>query len=380
MRSGDDAPLRVLHIAAPGMVGGLERVLCTLAVAQCRAGIEARVALIIEPACETPPLLAQLHAEGVPAHPIVIRGRAYLRERAAVAALCHQWQPDVVHTHGYRADVVDSGAARRLGIPCLTTFHGMVGGDWRNRLYEAAQRRVARRLDAVIAVSKPIGDRLRASGVRAAALHVIPNAHEERVSFEDRVVARRELGLPGEGFVVGWLGRLSREKGADVLLDALRLPGAEDVHAAFLGDGPQRAALRARCAASRLQGRVTWHGQVVDAARFLRAFDAFVLSSRTEGTPMTLFEAMEAGTPIVATRVGGVPAVVRPSEALLVPSEDPPSIAAALRAIRQDPASAGARANMARARLAAEYRVGPWVQRYEAVYRHIQRPRATVAR
>ena len=99
------------------------------------------------------------------------------------------------------------------------------------------------------------------------------------------------------------------------------------------------------------------------------AFDVFVLSSRTEGTPIALFEAMAAGVPIVATRVGGVPDVVSPLEAALVPAEDPVALAAEIRAIYRDPATGQRRARAARARLERDFSVAPWLDRYEAIYR-----------
>jgi glycosyltransferase involved in cell wall biosynthesis len=113
-------------------------------------------------------------------------------------------------------------------------------------------------------------------------------------------------------------------------------------------------------------------GQVTEAARLIKAFDVLVLSSRTEGTPMVLFEAMAARVPVVATAVGGVPDVVSQNEALLVPPDRPDELASAIAAVRNDPAAARTRADAAAKRLATEYAVGPWVERYAAVYRGIR--------
>ena len=112
-------------------------------------------------------------------------------------------------------------------------------------------------------------------------------------------------------------------------------------------------------------------GQIADAARLIPAFDVLVLSSRTEGTPIVLFEAMAARVPVVATAVGGVPDVVGEREALLVPPDRPDALARAIASVREDPGSARARAAAAATRLATEYAVGPWVERYAAVYRGV---------
>jgi len=220
-----------------------------------------------------------------------------------------------------------------------------------------------------------MGDQLARAGVGPGRLHVVPNAYTLRSHFADRTTARRELGLPLDAFIVGWIGRLTPEKGADVLVDAMPMLD-EDMIASFIGDGGERQGLSAR-AVSRAPGRVSWQGLRLDAAHLLRAFDVFVLSSRTEGTPMVLFEAMDAGVPIVATRVGGVPDVVGPREALLVNADDPRSLAAAIRKARSDPQAALSRAQLARARLMAEYAVAPWVERYSAIYRQVIREKVT---
>jgi glycosyltransferase involved in cell wall biosynthesis len=185
----------------------------------------------------------------------------------------------------------------------------------------------------------------------------------------DRAHARERLGLPGDGVLVGWVGRLSREKAPDVLLEALGLMGADPPLTAFVGDGREAAALKARTAALGLEGKVRWTGLVDGAARLLPAFDAFVLSSRTEGTPIVLLEAMAAGVPVIVTRVGGVPDVVSDAEAVLVPSEDPAALAGALRSVLADAVGSARRSAAAQGRLARDFAEGPWLDRYEVLYR-----------
>src|SRR5207245_6251293 len=100
------------------------------------------------------PFLAPLAQVGITTHQLVFPGRAYWRERRAIAALCRHVRPDIVHTHGYRPDVVDAGVARRLGIPVVTTVHGFTGGGWKNRCYEWLQLRALHPCDAVVAVKR----------------------------------------------------------------------------------------------------------------------------------------------------------------------------------------------------------------------------------
>lgn len=318
-------------------------------------------------------LLEKLATGGVATHRIGVRSRAYWRERAAIRELCLRLRPDVVHTHGYRPDVLDAGVARALGIPIVTTVHGFTGGDWKNRWYERLQRRAYRRFDAVVAVARPLATELVRTGVPPSRVHVVRNAWQETLPPLERAVARRALGIPTRGLHVGWAGRVSFEKGADVLLDALAYLGDSAPRASVLGTGPQRALLEKRARALGLAEHIRWHGAIPDAGRLLAAFDVFVLCSRTEGTPIVLFEAMAAGVPIVATRVGGVPDVVSPAEAMLVPADDPAALAAAIRGVHEMPAAAARRASAARARLERDFSVAPWLERYESIYRSVCR-------
>jgi glycosyltransferase involved in cell wall biosynthesis len=123
-----------------------------------------------------------------------------------------------VHSHGYRADIVDAMHLRRT-VPIVTTVHGYTGGGIRNRVYEGLQRRAFRQFDGVVAVSAQLGREL-GKAVRSECLHVLPNAFHPP-PLATRAAARAALGIPVDSFVAGWVGRMSKEKGADVLLDAL---------------------------------------------------------------------------------------------------------------------------------------------------------------
>lgn len=356
----------ILHVTAPGAVGGLERVVQALTTGLRHAGRDARVIAVLDAGTDGTPFLAGLEAAAVPVMPVPLPPRAYLGERRRLADLFKSLAPELIHTHGYRADVQAGAVARRLGLPTVTTVHGFTGGGWKNRIYEVLQRRAFRRFDAVVAVSRPLGDRLREDGVATGRLHVVPNAAPPTGPALGRDAARRVLGLAHDAFVAGWVGRLSHEKAPDLLVGALTHAPAH-IEAVIIGDGPAGSGARRLAEQLGVASRIRWAGSVADAGTLFAAFDCFVLSSRTEGTPIVLFEAMAAGVPIVATAVGGVPDVVSDQEALLVESPAAAALGGALTALCDDPAGARTRAAAASRRLDA-YRLGPWIARYEALY------------
>src|SRR6059036_3505827 len=275
----------IMHVVAPCEFGGLERVVQMLGTGFGSLGHEVHVVSVVTEPGAAEAFHGPLSEAGVATHEIVLSARSYARERAVIAALCQRLRPDAVHTHGYRPD----------------------------------------RFDAVVAVSRPLRDRLARAGVARSRIHTLPNAWRRIAPALDRDAARRTLGISREDFVVGWVGRLSVEKGPDVLLEALPHLNALPLTISMIGGGTGAAqlALRARADKLGVADRIRWHGVVPDAERVYTAFDVCVLSSRTEGTPVVLFEAMAAGVPVIATRVGGVPDVVSPGEAALVPPEDP---------------------------------------------------------
>jgi glycosyltransferase involved in cell wall biosynthesis len=137
----------------------------------------------------------------------------------------------------------------------------------------------------------------------------------------------------------------------------------------MIGNGPERERLEQRAKKLGIAARITWHGPVTNAGSLFSAFDAFVLSSRTEGTPIALFEAMHSGVPIVTTTVGGVPDVVSPAEAILVPPDQPAMIARGLDAILSDPPAAKRRSSLARERVVRDFGPEKWLAEIDRIYR-----------
>ncbi|MGY1635491.1 glycosyltransferase [Geodermatophilus sp. SYSU D00742] len=271
-------------------------------------------------------------------------------------------RPDLVHVNQSTPANNRYGllAARLSGAPFLSTVHSPEPA--RSRLQRLLLPVLFRGVRTVITVSDETQDLLvRTLRVPAARIRVIPNG----VPLLDRPPARRTDG--GGRLVAGSLGRLVREKGFDVLLEALDLvvrdrPG---VRLRVAGEGPQRAALEAR--AHDLP--VSFIGEVTDPASFLVELDVFCLSSRREGLPFALLEAMALGVPCIATDVGQVRAALDDA-VLVVPPEQPSALAHALRQLADAPVDRAALGVRGRALIAERYDVRLMAAATMALYEH----------
>ena len=366
--------MKVLQVAAPAEAGGLERVVESLAVGLHQRGHDVSVATLLLGRSADHPFVQAFQGTGVQLHLLPMGRRDYLRERRELRALFASLRPDVVHTHGYRIDLLDRGIAARLGIPTVTTVHGAsMAGGMKGAFFEWLQRMNYRRFDAVVAVSRQLYERTLADGVRGSRLHLVPNAWQPRREPLERGAARRALGLDDTTDVVGWVGQFIPVKGADLFLEALaRIPEPRPL-GVLIGYGFEAERLRRMASERGLDARVRFCSDVRDASRYFRAFDTYVLSSRSEGLPIVILEAMSAGVPIVATTVGGVTDALGEDAAWLVPPEDPAALASAIAASLRDRAGALERARRASQKLQSDFSVESFLDRYEQVYRQVLR-------
>lgn len=274
-----------------------------------------------------------------------------VRAMRELAGLMRRWRPRIVHTHLAKAGALGRIVAHRAGVPVVAhTYHGHVLQEYFSRLANAAfaeaERRLAARSDALIAVASGVRDDLLALGIgRPEQWHVVPVGVDVATLLRDRpsrAEARARLGLPPDGQMVGIVGRLAPIKDHRTFLKAAAraLADRPDAGVVVAGDGELRAELE-RDARSMLGERAHFVGWVNDLPALYGALDVVALTSRLEGTPVALIEAAASGTPVVATEVGGVPDVVRHGRTgLLVPPRDPVAVAAQLVTLLDDPEGA----------------------------------------
>jgi len=216
----------------------------------------------------------------------------------------------------------------------LEEFQRLRGGP-RVRLLRATRNTALRRATRVVVPSAYLRDLAVAWGVPPERLEVVPNPAPPLPALPSRDEARARLGL--NGFTLAAAGRLTRQKALEDALDAVAR--THDVTLVVAGDGPERSALERRATALELEQRVRFAGALSrdEVLTLFRAADAALLTSSWENLPHSVVEALAVGTPVLATRVGGVPEVVRDGEnGLLVPTGDVDAIAGAIGRLAAD--------------------------------------------
>ena len=251
-----------------------------------------------------------------------------LRAVCHVAGLIRDLRPQTLHTHTAKAGTIGRLAATLAGDAAppivVHTFHGHVlrgyFGPVRSTFFRLLEHWLARRTTALVAVSPEVRDDLVALGIAPAEKFAVVRLG---IELGDRVgdldgsgqglETRRLLGIAPDRFVVGWIGRMTGVKRTDDVLLAVRRLCDRGVDAVLcmVGDGPDREAVERRARELGIVRSSLFLGYQEEVAPYYAAFDALILPSANEGTPVSAIEALAGGRPVVATRVGGVPDVVR---------------------------------------------------------------------
>jgi glycosyltransferase involved in cell wall biosynthesis len=268
---------------------------------------------------------------------------------------------DLVHAHGALSPATIALGGRLLGLPCLVTVLGAGPHGDLARLARKPLGRIRSRLlfrwAWFAALSAELREELLAGGVPGERILVLPNGvdlqQHRPASPEERERLRGRLGLPAQGFVGTFVGRLHPVKDVDTLLEsAARVP---ELTLLVVGDGPERARLEALSARLGVAARVRFLGQSSEVAAFLRASDAFLLSTHGEGMSNALLEGMACGLPCLASRsVGGAAELLEPGRGMLLPDGDAQAWAAAIRRLVDEPALRQSIGTAAAAFVAAE--------------------------
>jgi glycosyltransferase involved in cell wall biosynthesis len=310
----------------------------------------------------------------VPSEPLAIRNHADIAAGLRLAGLMARGRYDIVHFHTARAHAMSAflGRPRRaLRVVTRRMDYPLRGGRYTRWLYNRA-------VDAVVAISEGVRAVLIASGVEPTRIHVIPSGVEAgrfAASDAQRAAARARHGIAAGEFVFVALAALEERKGHAGLLAALAALDDLPVRLLCAGTGSQAAALERRRAALGLGERVAFLGHVEDVPGLLAAADAVVLPSLQEGLGVAALEALAAGRPVVASRVGGLPEAVGEEAGILVPPGDPPALAAALRRLASDPSTTRALGEAGRARVRERFTMEGMAAATLGLYRRLAEAR-----
>jgi len=311
--------MRILHLIHSEGVYGAERVLLYLAREQKRQGHVPLVGSIQDPGTAETAFEALAASWGLQVEPIRIAPRPTPGVVRALLRNVRKVQPDVLHSHGYKANVLLGPLPRSWRGPMLTTLHGWtqprrLSALW---LYEQLDRLALRRMDSVVVVSKHMLTLGAVASIRASRLRVIENGipplevrEADSAAHGVAPVPRELIEFLSQAPTLIAIGRLSREKGFPLLIEAFARARerARAVHQLLIvGEGPDRELLAGRVEAFRLGGIVRLAGYVEAADRLLKHAAGFVMSSVTEGLPLALLEAIQRRVPVLATSVGPIP-------------------------------------------------------------------------
>jgi glycosyltransferase involved in cell wall biosynthesis len=306
---------------------------------------------------------------------VILPEQGLLRVSAirCIAALVRRKRASVVHFHGYKAAAHVAVARLLLPFGSVATIHGapeLGGGSrlfhLRSHFYDCCERFAIRMTRAIVVfVTHDLETRM--SALRASARHcVVPNGIDRRTVAN--LPRPAELTAPHFNVVVA--GRLDAVKGVTFAIGAMRDPSlAPSVRLCVVGEGPERLRLERESAAYALTDRIVFTGFRVDAAAFIAHADVVLIPSLHEGLPYTMLEAIAAGTPILASAVGGLAETLRQKRtALLFPPGDVPSIVSAIAAVAADPTRGKDMALRAQHELLPRFEATAMAHRYQEIY------------
>ena len=375
--------MRVLHVAKVTGIAGAENHLLVLLPALRALGVDAEVVLLQEPGRPVAQLVRAFLAAGVPTFELAINMDLDPWLVGRLARLVRSRGAHAVHTHGVHADLYGRLCLQGLdGMLLLQTRHN---DDRFRRLWimRLLNQWLARRCVRIIAISDAVREFV-------CAVEGIPPRKVERIYYgleaapapQNMADLRTELGWAGAP-LIGFVGRLTGQKGVDVLLNAFAI-----VHRALpmarlllIGDGPQRAALAALAGGLQISAAVHFAGWREDARAQMAALNVLAIASRWEGFGLVTLEAMQAGVAVVASRVSALPEIVLDGETgLLVPAANAAKLAAALLALLQDPQRAMQLGENGRLRAAQLFTVKQMAVQHAALYLSLAAPAAAAGR
>ena len=330
--------MKILHIISSSGLYGAEAVILNLSRTLNKAAHSSVLGVFSNSSNPNLQLYDAATREGIESHLVPCSRQLDRTVLASIRALVARTGAEVVHAHGYNADIYTYLAMRKSGTPLVSTCHTWYDNDLAVSLYGAADRFVLRRFAAVAAVSAEVRQRLLTSGVCDRKIYMVKNGIDLQ-PFEAAVPSLRGgLSLAPDALIVGLVARLAPEKGVDIFLRAAARVIVHSPTTRFIiaGDGPDRDLLESLIGELNLRDHVLMLGRCSDMPSIYASFDILVSASRQEGLPVALLEGMASGSAIIATAVGEVPSIIlHDRTGLLISPEDPDLLTDSILALLQ---------------------------------------------
>lgn len=375
-------PLRVLEFICPTGFYGAERWVIALA-----KGMEKQPNVICELAVtrESPDPLevcTQFEALGLSTHEIPLNNRFDISAISKLAELIKTREIDIIHTHGYKSDILGLLAAQRAGIAAVCTPHGFENAqDWKLKLYMWLGGLTFKHFARVSPLSPQIEQDLKTQyQVPSEKIHPILNGVD---LSEVALVRDNTPKTPNKQFVIGYIGQLISRKNVSDLLRAFALfvEKQPDAELQLIGDGPERDTLTALARSLGITEKVKFLGFRDDRLTLLRQFDAFAMTSTLEGIPRCLMEAMAMETPMTAFSIPGVDQLIRHGETgLCCDFGDNAALAELWQQLHESPELANTLTQAARKAVDTEFSAERMAQEYTTLFEAITGREAPVQR
>ncbi len=341
--------MKILHVIDSGGLYGAEVMLLTLCEELQKLGHQVVIASIGSCGVTNKPLEGEARRRGILVETFRFRNGPNPFGAWKLLSYAKSKRFDIIHSHGYKGNILLGFIPRKVrGIPMLCTVHGWTstGGFSLLRLYEYADSMSYRLLDAVVLVHDAMHSHRKFSGKDLPNVTVINNGIpvEEPGSGDRPPAVSRERHEEIRAFcsrrkTIGAIGRLTEEKGFRYLVEAFKVvvSAGSDVNLIIIGEGPERTRLETMATLHGLQDRFMLAGYIPEASRYLSCLAMYVISSMTEGLPISLLEAMRARIPVVSTKVGGIEDVLdRGTAGIVVPPCEPEALAEGLMRMLSD--------------------------------------------
>ena len=370
----DARPIRVLQLGSPTGLYGAERWILALVKHLSPTHVESIVATIKDAPGEVPPLCTEAAALGVPTAIFESQGRLSLAASGLLNSFIRANRIDILHTHGYKTDVLGWLGARGTGCKVISTPHGWSANAGLNlKIYETLDRLVFYFLDAVVPLSGDLhAGLLRLPGLRHK-LHLIVNGVD--LSELDAIATpAQELTAWRQGgdCIIGYIGQLIPRKGVDTLIRAFSALPFANRRLCLVGEGSQRAELEGLVSQLGETERVRFFGYRDDRIALLKGFDVFVLPSALEGTPRCLLEAMAVGVPVIGSDIPGCRTLISEGgTGLLFRVGDVAGLTQALRKLLADAPQGAAQAQAARSLVRTQFSAAAMAAGYTKLYQRI---------